>query len=567
MKPRHIRPSLDGQRFDVVIIGGGINGVAIAREAALAGLRTLLVEQHDFASGTTSRSTRIIHGGLRYLEHGEFGLVRESLRERERLLRSHPELVRPVRFLLALPKHHARRSALEIRFGLWLYRRFAGAEMRHSAADDHDRFERLLDAGQKWSIFDYDDAQCEFPERLVTEWLVEAIGAGGVVRNYAEALAVETVAGRARAVRLRDRLSGEEARVDATWIVNAAGPWVDAICGRSGLRTSEPLIGGIRGSHIVIDCFPGAPDSAIYTEALDGRPIFVVPWNGQLLVGTTEVRDSGDPSRTAPSAEETGYLFRSVQRLFPRAGLRWEIVRCAFAGVRPLPFAPVKSPAAVTRNHILRGHAEDGAAGMISVIGGKLTTAASLARECVRAIGASGVHSCNEIPAVAKTALGRGSQDIESNVTEWSRMVAQQAGIREQSARAIAEWHGGRALAIAARARACEELRAPLCEHSDHLVAEAVEACEAECAVTLGDILLRRVPVALGPCWSEACSALAARRIGRALGWGDREIATELERFNWERAAFLRKVSPPGEVIEMPPRTGPAAPYDKVRER
>src|ERR1700730_9715441 len=171
LKPR---ASLDGQTFHVVVIGGGINGVAVARECARAGKRTLLVEQNDFASGVTSRSTRIIHGGLRYLEHGELNLVRESVRERDRLLRERSHLVHPVHFLLLL-NEHSQRSAMKVRVGLWLYQ----------------RIEPALDAGQRWSMFNYEDAQCEFPERLVAEWLREAIEAGAVVRNHAEVLAVD----------------------------------------------------------------------------------------------------------------------------------------------------------------------------------------------------------------------------------------------------------------------------------------------------------------------------------------------------------------------------------------
>src|SRR3954469_1727437 len=151
------------QSFDVLVIGGGINGVAIARECAQWSRRVLLVEQNDFSSGTTSRSTRIIHGGLRYLEHGEIGLVRESLRERERLLNHSPHLVRPLQFLLALPEG-SNRSALEVRFGLWLYRRFARRAPIRDATEDRRRLEQLLDQGRKWSVFAYEDAQCEYPE-------------------------------------------------------------------------------------------------------------------------------------------------------------------------------------------------------------------------------------------------------------------------------------------------------------------------------------------------------------------------------------------------------------------
>src|SRR5437764_12484319 len=152
ISPSAARPSLESERFHVVIIGGGINGVAIARECARAGKRTLLIEQHDFAAGTTSRSTRIMHGGLRYLEHGEIGMVRESLRERQRLLRERPHLVHPIHFLLAL-NQGSRRSALSIRTGLWLYRMIGGPARRENGRTDEYKLDRLLDSGRRWSIF------------------------------------------------------------------------------------------------------------------------------------------------------------------------------------------------------------------------------------------------------------------------------------------------------------------------------------------------------------------------------------------------------------------------------
>src|SRR5579864_4187712 len=228
------RPSVDGQHFHVVVIGGGINGVAVARECARAGKRTLLVEQSDFASGVTSRSTRLIHGGLRYLEHGEIGLVRESVRERRRLLQERPHLARPIQFLLALGPQ-AQRSALEVRFGLWLYRRFAAARARaDGAANQITALERLLDSGERWRIFHYEDAQCEFPERLAAEWLVEASDAGAIARNHTQVLEIEVAAGEARGLRLRDRLTGHEAQVGAGWIINASGPWADQVAQSAG---------------------------------------------------------------------------------------------------------------------------------------------------------------------------------------------------------------------------------------------------------------------------------------------------------------------------------------------
>ncbi|MGZ4899831.1 MAG: FAD-dependent oxidoreductase [Candidatus Angelobacter sp.] len=528
------------QSFDVLVIGGGINGVAIARECAQWSKRTLLVEQNDFSSGTTSRSTRIIHGGLRYLEHAEIGLVRESLRERERLLAQSPHLVRPLQFLLALPKksHSMLRSSLSIRTGLWLYHRWAGG--KRASTGGLTAFERQLDNGNDWSIYSYEDAQCEFPERLVAEWLAESVAAGAVVCNHTKLLEISRNNGRATGARLRDLISGQEYAVSATHIVNATGPWADAVIGASGIATPR-MIGGVRGSHLVLPKFTGAPQQAIYTEGIDGRPIFVIPWNEQFLVGTSEVADSNIPDNPQPSAQERDYLFQSFARLFPHSGLAPADIRYTFAGIRPLPFAPGKPSSSVTRRHVLHDHTGEGAAGLISVIGGKLTTAASLARDVVRKLGV-------DIPEPVNVFASPGDEeDVESTVRQWARLVACKAKIPEGCAEAIAEWHGRHALAIAHAASLDERLREPLCPHSCHLVAEAVEAVAHEAAVTLGDILLRRVPVALGACWSDDCSREAAEKIGSALGWDQTRIYLELSRLEEERAQFLHPRGSPAD--------------------
>ncbi|HTW32115.1 MAG TPA: glycerol-3-phosphate dehydrogenase/oxidase [Candidatus Sulfotelmatobacter sp.] len=528
------RPSLEGQHFHVVIIGGGINGVALARECARAGKRTLLVEQNDFASGVTSRSTRIIHGGLRYLEHGEIELVRESVRERDRLLRERSHLVHPMHFLFLL-NEKSTRSAMKVRAGLWLYQRFAGRKSRDVSEIEIARLQHALDAGHQWQILNYEDAQCEFPERLVAEWMTEAVEAGAVVRNHCEVLAVDVGHGRARGALLRDRLTGKDHRVDAAWIVNCSGPWVDRVCQRSTLRTGKPLLGGVRGSHIVLSRFTGAPSAALYTEAADGRPVFVLPWNDQVLVGTTEVPDTGDPSKTAPSSEETAYLLNTVAKLFPKAKLSARDIRYAFAGVRPLPNTPDNTPSAVTRRHFLHDHSDDGAAKMISVIGGKLTTAASLARECARKIGIA----VEEPKAIV---VGPGSA-LDPMLDEEVLEIAKAGAVSEETARGMMEWHGQRAMDIARMALVSAELRAPICPHTSHIVAEAIEAYRKEFAVTLGDVLLRRVPVALGPCWSESCSREAALRLGAVLGWSDQDLGANLESFEMERAEFMHRPS------------------------
>jgi glycerol-3-phosphate dehydrogenase len=525
----------------VVVIGGGINGVALARECARAKKKTLLLEQNDFASGVTSRSTRIIHGGLRYLEHGEIGLVKESVRERQRLLLERSHLVQPLQFMFLL-NENSKRSAMKVRAGLWLYQKFAGKKSGKLSEMEVARVHRALDAGHQWQILNYEDAQCEFPERLVAEWATEAAEAGAIVRNHCEVLAVDIVQGRARGVLFRDRTTGKDQKVDASWVINCTGPWADRICQRSTVRTEKPLVGGVRGSHIVLPRFSGAPTAALYTEAADGRPVFVVPWNEQVLVGTTEVSDTSDPGKTAPSAEEIDYLLRTVTQLFPKAKLSRQEIKYAFAGVRPLPYSPGDKPSAITRRHILHDHTPDGAARMISVIGGKLTTAASLARECARKIGIP-------VEEPKGIAIGPGSS-LDPMVDQETLQIAQAGSVSEETARGLVEWHGPRAMDIARMALVSVDMRAPICPHTSHIVAEVVEAYRREYAVTLADVLLRRVPVAMGACWTEACSREAALRIGAVLGWREQDLGATLEAFETERSGFLHKPVRSASVLE-----------------
>lgn len=528
------RPPLDGQHFHAIVIGGGINGAAIAREIARAGKKVLLVESNDFSSGTTSRSTRIIHGGLRYLEHGEMDLVRESLRERQRLLRERPQLVHPTQFLFLLDQN-SKRSAMTVRAGLWLYRRLGANNSNKSLSEfDIKRVEQALDAGRHWTLFNYEDAQCEFPERLVAEWVAEAAAAGAVVRNHTEALAMNLAHGRVRGVLLRDRLTGSDQAVEASWVINCTGPWVDRVCQRFALKLPKPLLGGVRGSHIVLRRFAGAPSTALYTEAADGRPIFVLPWNEQTLVGTTEVSDTADPAKVVPSAEETQYLLQTVAKLFPKAKLSSRDINYTFAGIRPLPYSPDSKLSAVTRRHILHDHTPEGAGHLISILGGKLTTAASLARECARLVGCPTPEEPSAAPVVAERAI---DPLLDNSILEIARI----ASISEESARSLLEWFGKRAIDVAHMAMVSPELRAPICQHSTHIVAEAVEAYRQEYASTLGDVLLRRVPLALGSCWSEACSREAAMRIGAVMGWDDHQLGENLEAFEIERQGFLQK--------------------------
>ena len=544
-----LRPSLEGEGFEIVVIGGGINGVAIARECARAGRGVLLLEQNDFASGTTSRSTRIIHGGLRYLQYAEITLVRESLRERDRLLRERPNLVQPLRFVLAMDGEHGQ-SALKIRAGLWLYSKLAGQRWRGDDSKKASReLERQLDSGHHWSLFEYDDAQCEFPERLVAEWVTEAAAAGAIVRNYAKVLDIQHTNGNVTGILFRDRLTGQECGINCQWVINAAGPWVDQVCADASISTGGPLIGGVRGSHLVVPHFEGAPETALYSQAADGRSVFVIPWNRQVLVGTTEVPDAGDPAKAAPTNEEIEYLLGCVNHLFPRAKLSQADVNYSFSGIRPLPFMEGVDPSAVTRKSILYDHRQDGITGMISVVGGKLTTAASLARRCARAVGIT-----PEPQLEAAVPIGS-ANGLDATLRHWAYTMACNTGVPQEVILRVASMHGSRAPSIIRLAAFDGRMLRPICPHSTHIVAEAVYALRREYAITLSDVLLRRVPVALGACWSAECSRTAAMRIGTPLGWNEEDMNWQVETLEMDRAAFLRKPEATSQVRKSPPET------------
>jgi len=508
--------------------------VAIAKACAQGGLRTLLLEQSDFAAGTSSRSTRIIHGGLRYLEHGEIGLVRESLRERERLRVEWPHLVRPMKFLLAFPEKPSAfslRNPIAMRMGLWLYRRMARADDRKLPTNGD--WTALAEATGAWRIFDYEDAQCEFPERLCAEWLVEAMQHGAVARNYCKVLSLRPGAHRIT-VQAQDLLTQTECEFEAKYVVNASGPWVDEVCATAMVGTKK-LIGGVRGSHILLDRFPGAPSNPIYTEAADGRPFFIVPWNGQLMVGTTEVHDEGDPSCARASAAEIDYLLAGFNRLFPQRRATVADVHGTFSGVRPLPNTGEDATDynAITRRSFIHDHAQDGFPRLYSIIGGKLTTAASLARQCARKLGIRAVAEPAPLVAVGP------ASGFDNTLQHWAHQMAQRCRISAASARATAEWHGRAALCVLRRAIDDCSLGEPILEGSDHLLAAAVQAVERESAITLADILLRRVPIALTGNWSPEQSIASAERIGRALRWSESRIAEELESFAAERERLI----------------------------
>lgn len=369
-------------QFDLIIIGAGINGAGIARDAALRGLKVLLLDKGDIASGTSSASTRLIHGGLRYLEHFEFGLVRESLRERETLLRIAPHLVRPLPITIPIYKQ-SKRGRTTIRAGMIAYDLLSiGKSLpRHqmlSRAETLEQSPGLNPEGLLGST-QYFDAQSEFAERLVVDNVLAARERGAEVFTYAPVTKIAVEGGAVSGVEFVADEITHLAR--ASVVINAAGPWVDLLLERAPVE-SPRLIGGAKGSHIVVPPFAGASKNAIYLEAQsDRRPFFIIPWNRNYLIGTTDVRFEDDPDQVRSESWEIDYLLAETNRAFPSAGLTRDRILFTYSGVRPLPWTRNEDEPNITRRHFIREHPR--VKNLLSIVGGKLTTYRSLAEECV----------------------------------------------------------------------------------------------------------------------------------------------------------------------------------------
>src|SRR6185503_6819994 len=309
--------------FDVVIIGAGINGAGIARDAAMRGLKVMLIDKGEPGCGTTSASTRLIHGGLRYLEHFEFGLVRESLHEREILLRIAPHLVKPLPIAIPIYKQ-GKRGRLTIRAGMILYDLLSlGKSLPNhrmlSRTQTLERSPGLNPEGLVGSALYY-DAQVEFPERLVAANVQSAREFCAEVLTHARVTNFAVEDGKVSGVELISE-DGQQKFAEAGVFINAAGPWIDLVLERAPVE-SPKLIGGTKGSHIVVPPFPTAPSNAIYLEARsDGRPIFIIPWNKLYLIGTTDVRFEGNPDEVRCEPWEVDYLLAETNLALPNAEL------------------------------------------------------------------------------------------------------------------------------------------------------------------------------------------------------------------------------------------------------
>ena len=541
--------TIHGQSFDVVIIGG-MAGAGIARDAALRGYRTLLLERKDFAFGTTSRSSKLIHGGLRYLELYDFGLVRESLQERERLQRLAPHLVRPLPFVIPVYRG-AKRGMIMIRVGMKLYDLLTPGKRtepyRTMSRGETLRREPHLEPRDLVGAGYYFDDLLLFSERLCLENVLSAGRWGASAFNYAEVTAIKSrepgpiVARTGRLqwvperrerrpaweIEARDGVGGAVARVTARVVVNAGGPWVDRVRRMAGVDQGRRCIRTTKGIHLLL---PHITDHAVYIAVKrDERMFFVIPWRTFSLVGTTDTDFDGDLDRLAATREEVQYLLTETQRVFPTARVREEQISYTYAGVRPLAFEEGKSASAVSREHRVIPEGEDGT--FLSITGTKLTCYRSLAEEAVDRVG-----RLLGRPVPCRThglALDGSDGDGTIEARLWADVgdLSRRTGLDPEQIQNLVETYGRRYTAVLEVADGAPELKERLCKQNPDIRAQLVYAMEHELTETLRDFLIHRTGIGTGPCLGEDCSEQIAVWMGEIRGWDRRRIDREIQEY------------------------------------
>ena len=509
--------------YDLAVIGAGVNGAGIARDAALRGLRVVVLEQTDICSGTSAWSSRLIHGGLRYLEYAEIPLVYESLHERRTLRKIAPHLVKPVRVNIPVYKD-GRRGPMLIRLGMIAYDLLSiGKEM-----PGHDMLTRSrllseapgLNADGLRAGARYFDAQVQYIERLVVENMLAAFAAGADILTWHRVTALNVEGGRLISIDWQDTLDGRRGTVEAEVVVNAGGPWVDEVL-KTAHTEVEQLVGGTKGSHIIVGRFDGAPDEVFYVEAAaDGRPIFVIPWNEQFLIGTTDIRYDEPLDEVRASAAEIEYLLGETNRVFPAAKLSKSDIHYAYAGVRSLPFKKKGPESAITRKHIIMRN-DTIATNLISIIGGKLTTYRHLAEQTV--------------DKVAKI-LGRRLPDCRTDDTPlpggWGLedstvTLHANPGLSRDCVERLLKIYGRRAQTIVEFAESSVGL-GTLDDRATVLAAEVNFAICEEFARTLTDIVFRRMMIGLDADQGRPMYRRIAHVAAGETGWPEDRMEDEL---------------------------------------
>jgi glycerol-3-phosphate dehydrogenase len=509
------------ETFDIVVIGGGATGAGVARDATMRHLKVALLEKRDFGSGTSSRSSKLIHGGLRYLQHAQFKLVFEGTSERSLLIGLAPHLVRPIPFLM--PTYKGQFPGLTMMdAGLWIYDALAKFRVhrhtKHRTRAIAEREPQLNREKLTGGIVYYDAVTDD--ARLTLENVIESGELGAAVLNYARVEGVQRKGGRVTAVEVEDLRGGRTVVVKGRVFVNATGPWSDTTLQAMGEAEGRRLR-PTKGTHILIDRERLPANHAVVMATHDKRITFTIPWAKRTVIGTTDTDYDGDLDRVVASGADVDYLLRTANHYFPATKLTRKDVLATWAGLRPLIAADSVKTSDVSREHEL--FTEPG--GVITITGGKLTTYRRMAREVVdaaverlRAMGqAEDVGPCMTMRRHLRGGVGMGKVVTPEALAE---KITERTGVAPDIALNLALTYGGRWTELASilgRDRSSQERLDP---EFGYVWAQLDYAVETEMAATVDDFLGRRVPLLLmSRDQGLAAAPEVARRMGALLGW------------------------------------------------
>jgi glycerol-3-phosphate dehydrogenase len=537
-------------RFDVIVVGGGINGIGVYRELAAQGLRVLLVERNDFCSGCSAALSRMIHGGLRYLENGEFELVRESLRERDALLSNAPHMVRPLpttipvnsifsgllngtASFLGLSRPPSSRGAIPVKIGLAMYdwiTRGRRAMPKHTfrGRDKTLQLWPKLNPSLRYSATYY-DAWISYPERMGVELILdtERLSPQSVALNHAEITCF------GEGFQFEDLITGETFATEARAIVNATGAWLDdAIEKLAGCSSdSTPLVSGTKGSHLIIEnseLYDALNGHMIYFENADGRICIVFPYLGKVLAGATDIRvDKASRVRCEPA--ERDYIIEALKAVFPSVAIGSDDVVYSYSGIRPLPLSNQEFTGRISRGHFV--HRLDGAVPHFCLVGGKWTTFRALAEQA--ADGVLAELKMRRTTGTLDMAIGGGA----GFAADYAGQLADRHGISSERASYLVDLYGTRADEVLTFCAGRDD-DVPLDCRCQTTAAEIAFLVQREFVCRLGDILLRRTPLAIRGEVSDVLIDRVAAILGVEAGWDDQQTRREADDFRSELEEF-----------------------------
>jgi glycerol-3-phosphate dehydrogenase len=534
------------EEFDILVIGGGITGAGIALDAATRGLKVALVEKRDFASGTSSRSTKLIHGGLRYLEHFDFSLVREGLQERAIVLKNAPHLAHPFPFLVPIYRDPKRNydHPLKVRTGLFLYDLLAGRRklVRHKKISTQEALglaPQLDKNGLRGAFVYYDGLTND--SRLVAEVLCTAHNHGAAIANYARVTEfTKTATGQISGAQLVSELSGRKFQAQARVVINATGVWVDETRkltrDGSAVEVDSRHLRPSKGVHLVISSERLKVSTALLVPSLrDHRFYFVVPWEGSVIIGTTDSDYSGDLNAPKTESTEADEILDAVNRFFPKVKLSISDVISTFAGLRPLiNNGPENSPKDVSRGEAIFESRD----GLISIAGGKLTTYRRMAERtvdfAVKRLAEKRGETTVSGSKTTRTILSGGSYTQADNQQAIRRLIEYKK-LSVHIATRLMQTYGSNIEQIETILSENNSLYSSIIPGTDFIAAEIIYAVRFQMAITIADVLMRRTRLALitGKKSFEFVP-FVAELMSPEIGWDAAEQSRQVERYRDE---------------------------------